>query len=127
MSNISYQEVADLSRTAGVFYSALLFTLYCPVSIFKLNLQELKDSIKPPFLCPFFLSPPPPLIFSSQQALNDECYFREKYEENHYNTYCSQKHNWYVGLKRNGQPKSGPNTHRGQKAIFFLPRPVGNM
>lgn len=61
------------------------------------------------------------------QALNDECYFLEKYEENHYNTYCSQKYNWYVGLKRNGQPKAGPDTHQGQKAIFFLPRPVGNM
>lgn len=61
------------------------------------------------------------------QALNDECYFLEKYEENHYNTYCSQKYNWYVGLKRNGQPKAGPDTHQGQKAIFFLPRPAGNM
>ncbi|XP_038565208.1 putative fibroblast growth factor 1 isoform X2 [Micropterus salmoides] len=61
------------------------------------------------------------------QALNDECYFLEKYEENHYNTYCAQKYNWYVGLKRNGQPKAGPDTHHGQKAIFFLPRPAGNM
>ncbi|XP_029304720.1 putative fibroblast growth factor 1 isoform X2 [Cottoperca gobio] len=61
------------------------------------------------------------------QALNDECYFLEKYEENHYNTYCSQKYKWYVGLKRNGQPKAGPDTHQGQKAIFFLPRPAGNM
>ncbi|KAA8586730.1 hypothetical protein FQN60_000566, partial [Etheostoma spectabile] len=60
-------------------------------------------------------------------ALNDECYFLEKYEENHYNTYCSQKYNWYVGLKKNGQPKAGPDTHQGQKAIFFLPRPAGNM
>ncbi|XP_075957643.1 putative fibroblast growth factor 1 isoform X1 [Anarhichas minor] len=61
------------------------------------------------------------------QTLNDECYFLEKYEENHHNTYCSQKYNWYVGLKRNGQPKAGPDTHQGQKAIFFLPRPAGNM
>ncbi|KAM7398285.1 hypothetical protein PAMA_006272 [Pampus argenteus] len=61
------------------------------------------------------------------QTLNDECYFLEKYEENHYNTYCSQKYNWYVGLKRNGQPKAGQDTHQGQKAIFFLPRPVANM
>ncbi|XP_040005508.1 putative fibroblast growth factor 1 [Xiphias gladius] len=60
-------------------------------------------------------------------ALNDECYFLEKYEENHYNTYCSQKYNWYVALKRNGQPKAGPDTHQGQKAIFFLPRPADNM
>ncbi|XP_006785031.1 putative fibroblast growth factor 1 isoform X1 [Neolamprologus brichardi] len=61
------------------------------------------------------------------QALNDECYFLEKYEENHHNTYRSQKYNWYVALKRNGQPKAGPDTHQGQKAVFFLPRPAGNM
>ncbi|XP_035033931.1 putative fibroblast growth factor 1 isoform X2 [Hippoglossus stenolepis] len=61
------------------------------------------------------------------QAVNDECYFLEKYEENHYNTYCSQKYNWYVALKRSGRPKAGPDTHRGQKAIFFLPRAAGNM
>lgn len=61
------------------------------------------------------------------QALNDECYFLEKYEENHYNTYRSQKYSWYVALKRNGQPKAGPDTHQGQKAIFFLPRSVGNV
>ncbi|XP_069578490.1 putative fibroblast growth factor 1 isoform X1 [Brachyistius frenatus] len=60
------------------------------------------------------------------QALNDECYFLEKYEENHYNTYRSQKYNWYVALKRSGQPKAGPDTHQGQKAIFFLPRSAGN-
>ncbi|XP_035481114.2 fibroblast growth factor 1-like [Scophthalmus maximus] len=61
------------------------------------------------------------------QTLNDECYFVEKYEENHYNTYCSQKYNWYVGLKRSGRPKAGPDAHWGQKAVFFLPRPAGNM
>ncbi|XP_020505101.2 putative fibroblast growth factor 1 isoform X1 [Labrus bergylta] len=61
------------------------------------------------------------------QALNDECYFLEKYEENNYNTYRSQKYNWYVALKRNGQPKAGPDTHQGQKAVFFLPRPAESM
>ncbi|CAN9501782.1 unnamed protein product [Ophioblennius macclurei] len=61
------------------------------------------------------------------QTLNDECYFLEKYEENHYNTYRSQKYGWYVALKRNGQPKAGPDTHHGQKAVFFLPRPAGGM
>ncbi|XP_034149120.1 putative fibroblast growth factor 1 isoform X2 [Esox lucius] len=57
----------------------------------------------------------------------DECYFLEKMEENHYNTYRSQKYqdkNWFLGLKRNGQPKAGPSTRIGQKAIYFLPRPV---
>ncbi|XP_011481496.1 fibroblast growth factor 1 isoform X3 [Oryzias latipes] len=61
------------------------------------------------------------------QALTDECYFVEKYEENNYNTYRSQKYGWYVALKKNGQPKAGPDTHQGQKAIFFLPRSAGNV
>uniref|UniRef100_A0A8C9X1J7 Fibroblast growth factor n=1 Tax=Sander lucioperca TaxID=283035 RepID=A0A8C9X1J7_SANLU len=54
-----------------------------------------------------------------------ECYFLEKLEENHYNTYVPQKYqerNWYVALKKNGKPKLGPRTHIGQKAVFFLPR-----
>ncbi|XP_067374138.1 putative fibroblast growth factor 1 [Channa argus] len=61
----------------------------------------------------------------SSPTVTDECYFLEKLEENHYNTYQSQKYheqNWYVGLKKNGKPKLGPRTHIGQKAIFFLPR-----
>ncbi|XP_047462635.1 putative fibroblast growth factor 1 [Mugil cephalus] len=60
------------------------------------------------------------------QALNDECYFLEKYEENHYNTYRSQKYGWYVALKRNGQPKAGPDTNLGQKGVYFLPRSAGS-
>ncbi|XP_075959684.1 putative fibroblast growth factor 1 isoform X2 [Anarhichas minor] len=61
----------------------------------------------------------------SSPTVTDECYFLEKLEENHYNTYASQKYqerNWYVALKKNGRSKLGPRTHIGQKAIFFLPR-----
>ncbi|XP_054611651.1 fibroblast growth factor 1-like [Dunckerocampus dactyliophorus] len=54
-------------------------------------------------------------------TLNDECYFHENYEENDYNTYCSKKYKWYVALKRNGEPKPGRKTDKGQKAILFLP------
>ncbi|XP_036404802.1 putative fibroblast growth factor 1 [Megalops cyprinoides] len=60
-------------------------------------------------------------------TLSDECYFLEKLEENHYNTYRSQKYQeecWYVGIKKNGRPKAGPRTHMGQKAVYFLPRQV---
>lgn len=60
-----------------------------------------------------------------QPTVTDECYFLEKLEENHYNTYLSRKHqdsSWYVALKKNGKPKLGPRTHTGQKAVFFLPR-----
>lgn len=60
--------------------------------------------------------------------LNDECYFIEKIEENHYNTYCSQRYqengDWYVGIRKNGWPKNGSKTHKGQNAIYFLPIPV---
>ena len=49
-------------------------------------------------------------------------------EENHYNTYQSQKYSgWYVGIKKNGKTKDGSRTHIGQKAIFFLPRKVDNI
>ncbi|KAK9517939.1 hypothetical protein VZT92_023271 [Zoarces viviparus] len=61
----------------------------------------------------------------SSPTVTDECYFLEKLEENHYNTYASQKYqekNWYVALKKNGRSKLGPRTHIGQKAVFFLPR-----
>ncbi|XP_016409158.1 putative fibroblast growth factor 1 isoform X1 [Sinocyclocheilus rhinocerous] len=63
---------------------------------------------------------------SLQKSVTDESYFLERMEENHYNTYQSQKHgeNWYVGIKKNGKMKRGPRTHIGQKAIFFLPRQV---
>ncbi|TWW55027.1 putative fibroblast growth factor 1 [Takifugu flavidus] len=60
-------------------------------------------------------------------TVTDECYFLEKLEENHYNTYMSRQYqdrNWYVALKKNGKPKLGPRTHVGQKAVFFLPRQV---
>ncbi|XP_017279648.1 putative fibroblast growth factor 1 [Kryptolebias marmoratus] len=61
----------------------------------------------------------------SSPAVTDECYFLETLEENHYNTYRSQKYQddaWYVALKKNGKAKLGPRTHIGQKAVFFLPR-----
>ncbi|XP_028271451.1 putative fibroblast growth factor 1 [Parambassis ranga] len=61
----------------------------------------------------------------SSPTVNDECYFLERLEENHYNTYQPQKYQdrkWYVGLKKNGKPKLGPRTHIGQKAVFFIPR-----
>ncbi|XP_055036409.2 fibroblast growth factor 1b [Misgurnus anguillicaudatus] len=61
-------------------------------------------------------------------TFNDECYFIEKIEENHYNTYRSQWHqedgDWYMGIKKNGRTKNGKRTHKGQNAIYFLPIPV---
>ncbi|KAK6321994.1 hypothetical protein J4Q44_G00067860 [Coregonus suidteri] len=68
------------------------------------------------------------LLYGSK-TFKDECYFLEKMEDNYYNTYRSQKYqdnDWFLGLNRNGQPKAGPRTHIGHKAIYFLPRPVDN-
>ncbi|XP_078116951.1 putative fibroblast growth factor 1 [Sander vitreus] len=65
----------------------------------------------------------------SSPTVTAECYFLEKLEENHYNTYVPQKYqerNWYVALKKNGKPKLGPRTHIGQKAVFFLPRQLSD-
>ncbi|XP_062380381.1 putative fibroblast growth factor 1 [Sardina pilchardus] len=58
-------------------------------------------------------------------SATDECYWLDNLEENHYNTYQSQKYpSWYTGIKKNGKTKNGSRTHIGQKAIFFLPRKV---
>lgn len=41
-----------------------------------------------------------------------------------YNTYLSRKYahlGWYLGIKKSGRFKKGPNTAYGQKAISFLP------
>uniref|UniRef100_A0AAY5E981 Fibroblast growth factor n=1 Tax=Electrophorus electricus TaxID=8005 RepID=A0AAY5E981_ELEEL len=49
-------------------------------------------------------------LFGARRT-TDECYFLE-----------SRKYpDWYVGLKRTGQYKSGSKTGPGQKAILFLP------
>uniref|UniRef100_A0A3Q2Y5L3 Fibroblast growth factor n=1 Tax=Hippocampus comes TaxID=109280 RepID=A0A3Q2Y5L3_HIPCM len=60
-------------------------------------------------------------------TLNDECYFLEKYEENHYNTYRSRNYQWFVALKKNGKPKLGPKADLSQKSVFFLRLPVQGM
>nr|3O3Q_A Chain A, Heparin-binding growth factor 1 [Homo sapiens]3O3Q_B Chain B, Heparin-binding growth factor 1 [Homo sapiens]3O3Q_C Chain C, Heparin-binding growth factor 1 [Homo sapiens]3O3Q_D Chain D, Heparin-binding growth factor 1 [Homo sapiens] len=62
------------------------------------------------------------LVYGSQTP-NEECLFLERLEENHYNTYISKKHGWYLGIKKNGSVKG---THYGQKAILFLPLPVSS-
>ncbi|XP_061105184.1 fibroblast growth factor 1-like [Conger conger] len=63
------------------------------------------------------------------KTVNEECHFHEKLEENHYNTYRAQSSGegaWYLGLKKSGQPKPGPKTHRSQKAVYFLPRRIAD-
>ncbi|NP_001098748.1 fibroblast growth factor 1b [Danio rerio] len=61
-------------------------------------------------------------------VLNEECFFIEKMEENHYNTYRSQRYqdngDWFVGIRKNGRTKDGSRTHKGQNAVYFLPIPV---
>uniref|UniRef100_A0A672RFL7 Fibroblast growth factor n=1 Tax=Sinocyclocheilus grahami TaxID=75366 RepID=A0A672RFL7_SINGR len=68
------------------------------------------------------------LAMDKYGKLYSTCCFIEKIEENHYNTYRSQKYqengDWYVGIKKNGRMKNGSKTHKGQNAIYFLPIPV---
>ncbi|XP_061102261.1 fibroblast growth factor 2-like [Conger conger] len=60
-------------------------------------------------------------LFAKKRA-TEECYFLERLESNNYNTYRSCRNpDWYVALKRTGQPKYGSRTGPGQKAILFLP------
>lgn len=42
-----------------------------------------------------------------------------------YNAYLSKKYadlEWYIGLRKSGKVKKGPNTKYGDKAVKFLPR-----
>ncbi|XP_043909826.1 fibroblast growth factor 22 [Protopterus annectens] len=60
---------------------------------------------------------------------NQNCKFKEKIEENRYNTYASLKwkhkgRRMFVSLDRNGTPRWGHKTRRRHLSAHFLPMPV---
>lgn len=78
------------------------------------------DIVKFVFLCHF-----------SQEWFSDDCKFRERFQENSYNTYASVIHRnhrtgreWYVALNKRGKAKMGssPRVKSQHVSTHFLPR-----
>ncbi|CDQ93175.1 unnamed protein product [Oncorhynchus mykiss] len=69
--------------------------------------------------------------FFFQERFTDDCRFRERFQENSYNTYASVLHrnhrtgrDWYVALNKRGKAKMGssPRVKSQHVATHFLPR-----
>lgn len=67
----------------------------------------------------------------SQERFSDDCKFRERFQENSYNTYASVVHRnqrssreWYVALNKRGKAKMGssPRVKSQHVSTHFLPR-----
>lgn len=70
-------------------------------------------------------------VFFFQERFTDDCRFRERFQENSYNTYASVLHrnhrtgrDWYVALNKRGKAKMGssPRVKSQHVATHFLPR-----
>ena len=70
-------------------------------------------------------------IFIPQAKFTDDCKFRERFQENSYNTYASAIHRteqtgreWYVALNKRGKAKRGcsPRVKPQHISTHFLPR-----
>lgn len=66
-----------------------------------------------------------------QEWFTDDCKFRERFQENSYNTYASVKHRnhrtgreWFVALNKRGKAKMGssPRVKSQHVSTHFLPR-----
>ncbi len=77
-------------------------------------------SFHSPFSCPF-----------PQESFTDDCKFRERFQENSYNTYASVIHKnhrtgreWFVALNKRGKAKMGssPRVKSQHVSTHFLPR-----
>lgn len=70
-------------------------------------------------------------LFLPQAKFTDDCKFRERFQENSYNTYASAIHRtentgreWYVALNKRGKAKRGcsPRVKPQHISTHFLPR-----
>uniref|UniRef100_A0AAV2JYZ5 Fibroblast growth factor n=1 Tax=Knipowitschia caucasica TaxID=637954 RepID=A0AAV2JYZ5_KNICA len=58
----------------------------------------------------------------TQESFSAECELRENMEENHYNTYSSQRYpGLYLGLSRHGEAKNATKVEPWRSAAHFLP------
>lgn len=70
-------------------------------------------------------------LFPMQESFTDDCKFRERFQENSYNTYASVIHKnhrtgreWFVALNKRGKAKMGssPRVKSQHVSTHFLPR-----
>ncbi|KAL1131253.1 hypothetical protein AAG570_010871 [Ranatra chinensis] len=65
-------------------------------------------------------------LYGEENPMEEGTVFKESFFGMH-NIYLSKKYahlGWYVGIKKSGKPKPGPQTSRGQKATRFVPRRI---
>lgn len=71
------------------------------------------------------------VCFHFQEGFSEDCKFRERFQENSYNTYASVIHRnhrtgreWYVALNKRGKAKMGssPRVKSQHVSTHFLPR-----
>lgn len=116
---------------------APLWSCQCPVTKISLCVSRLVCFgvfIILHYLLSYPTQPPPPnnsLALTPQETFTDDCKFRERFQENSYNTYASVVHGgrrsgrpWYVALNKRGKAKMGssPRVKAQHVSTHFLPR-----
>ncbi|XP_056098142.1 fibroblast growth factor 4A isoform X2 [Rhinichthys klamathensis goyatoka] len=62
-------------------------------------------------------------IAHGMKKFSNECLFKERMEENHYNTYSSLRHaGFFLALSQQGKLRKGNRVGRHQACTHFLPR-----
>ncbi|KAL1268206.1 hypothetical protein QQF64_033569 [Cirrhinus molitorella] len=61
-------------------------------------------------------------IAQGMKKFSNECLFKERIEENHYNTYSSLRTGFFLALSQQGQLRKGKRIGRHQACTHFLPR-----
>ncbi|KAF4109343.1 hypothetical protein G5714_010416 [Onychostoma macrolepis] len=61
-------------------------------------------------------------IAQGMKLFSNECLFKERMEENHYNTYSSISTGYFLALSQKGQLRKGKRVGRHQTCTHFLPR-----